>query len=240
MLIPKVFVALAWGVVFGLAIGLPLGWGFSQFHHSSQAPQIEVAQPPPATGPTYIQKEPDDSWVKWLDPVAVATFLLAVAAFLTAGIVAQQVVLARQEFRAGYPPELIMREVGFTTLRGEDRIVFTLVNRGRNPCEIVESEFIFQATPPSGRAVQTQGVNRIGPIRLAAGEFFTYSREMASAEEQFVGGARGWGLAECYFRSIIIYADDAKIRRRFVLNRQCIGGSDRFVPTGNPEDEYTD
>jgi hypothetical protein len=244
MLIQRACVYIAVAAAFGLGIGLPLAGVSLQFHPSSH-PSKDYASEQPPQGENrpiagYIIKEPEAFLDRMLgDPVAVATFVLAALTFATVLIIGRQTSLARANFNAAYPPELVMREVGFTTLKsGEDCIVFTLVNRGRNPCEIVESEFVFQSTPPDGQAVQTEGANRIGPIRLTAGEFHTYSRPMASEEEDFLAGARG--MTDCYFRSTIIYADAAGLRRRFMLTRKCEPSSNRFIPTGSPEDEYTD
>jgi hypothetical protein len=243
MLIKRACVYIAVAAAFGLGIGLPLAGVSLQFHRSSRPSQDYAGEQPPQREGLivgYIIKEPEAFLDRMLgDPVAVATLVLAALTFATVLIIGRQTSLARANFNAAYPPELVMREVGFTTLKsGEDRIVFTLVNRGRNPCEIVESEFVFQSTPPDGQAVQTEGANRIGPFRLTAGEFHTYSRPMASEEEHFLAGARG--MTDCYFRSTIIYADAAGLRRRFVLARKCEPSSNRFIPTGNPEDEYTD
>ncbi|MBA3811684.1 MAG: hypothetical protein H0X27_08610 [Caulobacteraceae bacterium] len=46
--------------------------------------------------------------------------------------------------------------------------------------------------------------------------------------------------ADQRFSGTIIYTDRAKIRRRFVFTRRCPRGSDRFLRTDDPEDEYTD
>ncbi|CAN5688891.1 hypothetical protein BH10PSE6_BH10PSE6_47990 [soil metagenome] len=56
MLIPKALVALAWALVFGLAIGLPLGWGFSQFHRPA-----EQAKPNNHRHPAQPENQNSDS-----------------------------------------------------------------------------------------------------------------------------------------------------------------------------------
>jgi hypothetical protein len=71
-------------LVFGLAVGLPLGWGFSQFHQSSlQSPQHEVANQSAGDPKTYIIREPEDAFTKWTDPIAIFTGLLF---FVTVGL----------------------------------------------------------------------------------------------------------------------------------------------------------
>jgi len=61
--------------IFGLAIGLPFGWGLSQFHHSSQISR-EAAQPPTQAQRSEA-KHPEGFLDKTLDdPIAIFTFFL--------------------------------------------------------------------------------------------------------------------------------------------------------------------
>jgi hypothetical protein len=116
MVIPRALVLIAMAIGATLAIGLPLGWGFSQFHHSAQPLQAEAAKPPANTIAANIQKEPEEFWGKWIDPVALGTFMLAIAAFWTARIVLAQVRLARQEFLSTHRPKLRVRKVSLYPL----------------------------------------------------------------------------------------------------------------------------
>jgi hypothetical protein len=61
--------------VFGLAIGLPFGWGFSQFRHSSQVPR-EAAEPPAQAQSGQAQSS-ETYWERLTsDPSAGGTLLL--------------------------------------------------------------------------------------------------------------------------------------------------------------------
>jgi hypothetical protein len=70
--------------VFGLAIGLPFGWGFSQFHHSSQVPR-EAAEPP-AQAQSGQAQSPETYWGRLTtDPSAGGTLLLCLITAVLAG-----------------------------------------------------------------------------------------------------------------------------------------------------------
>lgn len=172
----------------------------------------------------------------------------ASAAALRASTIATN--LARDEFNATHRPELVAREVRWTG--GNNAIAFTLANRGRNTCTIVESAFEVTSGKLS-TAIRTDGGNPIGSLTLAAGEFrdlshtifnaedaFTAGYHGPSAEELVAGASSGGLLSECLFSGTIIYEDSAGIRRRYVFRRVNEKGSLRFLRTNNPEEEYTD
>jgi hypothetical protein len=105
MPIPKVLAGVAMALVFGLAIGLPFGWGLSQFHHSSQSPPVQSAE---IQGhPACCQPRPPESYWDKLetDPVAGGTFLLClitgVLAAYTAGLFTATARLAREAKETG-------------------------------------------------------------------------------------------------------------------------------------------
>jgi hypothetical protein len=169
-----------------------------------------------------------------------------------------------RQFNASYRAEMTVREVVWVmrkmkdgNWKPEDKIAFTLVNRGRQPCRVAESAFQFTSEHPRGGILRTSGRNVIEPSmrRFAVGEFRDLSHnfttedesliggfeEPAISPEQFAGGAHRAGLLEgSYFRGTIIYEDDGGIRRRFGFVRVCPKGGTRFAPTGNPEDEWKD
>jgi hypothetical protein len=231
-------------------VGVAFFAGYAGMRSSdSHAPQYQTAQPPPQA-PGYYIKEPEGFWERaTTDPVAIVTLaLVIVTAFMTRAIFAQ-VSLARDDFIATHRPELLVREVsraigetGDDGKNGKWSIVFTIVNRGRNQCEIVESVFRYSTTPGNGQAERTWGKNELGRWLFAAGEFHTFVHPMVSPLEQLVANQHaktGGPTGEDYFVGTIIYADKAGIRRRYAFVRVCKSG-DRFFPTGNPEDEYTD
>lgn len=153
--------------------------------------------------------------------------------------------LARKEFLATHRPELAVREVTWEMvdmdggeLPNDMAITFSVVNRGRSPCTIVESVAGLRSNAPDGRALPTAKGNLLGRIALAPGEFHHFKYAIETEIEGFVVGGRR--MLDCYFRGTIIYEDEAHIRRCHVFARVCSRGADRFTATDNPEDEYTD
>jgi hypothetical protein len=175
----------------------------------------------------------------------VATVALVIATVGLLILAVAQVRQGRAEFNATHRPQISVREVMWAMqemdggeISTDDSIMFILSNCGRNSCTIVESAFQLTSGAMHGRTIRTRRHNHLGPVTLAVGEFRVLNYEIVSEEEAFTAGARTLGA--CYFRGTIVYEDPAKVRRRFVFNRMCEKGSDRFVPTGDPEDEFTD
>jgi hypothetical protein len=227
-----------------LLISLPISWAILQLHPSWEAPQPTASEPLPKAGLTYFQKEPEEFWKKWIDPVALGTFMLAVAAFWTARTTQAQVRLGREEFNATHRPELIVREVAWAaqemdggTVINDGAMTFTVINRGRNSCSVVESAFELRSNSPDGRALGTNGLNALQGIELASGEFHSFTYDL-TYDELLSSASRT--MHRSYFRGTIIYEDRVHIRRRYVFCRVCARDSDAFTHTDNPEDEYTD
>jgi hypothetical protein len=149
--------------------------------------------------------------IKWAthDPVAVATFVLCfITAILAAATFAlywstrriaidakqdssaalkastEATNLAREEFNATHRPELIVREVLWGPRNEEIR--YTLVNRGRNSCTIIESAFELRGSE-SGQALRTGGHNEIIEAHrtLAPGQFHDVTYTIDADEESF-------------------------------------------------------
>jgi hypothetical protein len=104
MLIPKALVAIVWAAVFGLAIGLPLGWGFSQFHPPAIATHHESGSSDAKGSPTYVVKEYESYLDKVVDPVAISTYVLCFVtgwlAWYTRGLFRETRKLARNTQQA--------------------------------------------------------------------------------------------------------------------------------------------
>jgi hypothetical protein len=153
--------------------------------------------------------------------------------------------LARDEFNATHRPELIAREV-FWGPRNEE-IRYTLVNKGRNSCTIIESAFELRGSE-SGQALRTEGNNEIAEAHriLAPGQFHDIAYTIDTEEEGLTAGfmtaasQRSGYLSECFFRGTILYEDATGVRRRYAFTRRCEGRSQTFLPTGKPEDEWND
>jgi hypothetical protein len=143
--------------------------------------------------------------------------------------------LLRLQFLATNRPELVIREVFWTKLLadGTDVVSFTLINRGQSRGRVVEGAIEVRSDNPIVQ-LTTDGKNGLGDITLVAGEFIF--RQVIA--DQFLAGARG--MVESYLRGVIIYEDDAGIRRRLVVCRRAPMGNDRFLPLMDPEYEYTD
>jgi hypothetical protein len=155
MLIPKAIVVVVWALVFGLAIGLPLGWGFSQFRQSSQVPRQTTE--PPAQGQSGHAQSPETYWERLtIDPIASGTLLLC----LITGVLARYTYrlfrvtadlardtkiasdkalaasteatnLARQDFVATHRPRIRLREFRLVELgSGRLGVRCTLTNIG--------------------------------------------------------------------------------------------------------------
>jgi hypothetical protein len=174
---------------------------------------------------------------------AIATIIMAAftgTLWLTSrrqGDLAQQSIdLARAEFIAAHRPEPVIREVFWSLLTDShsDVVAFTLINRGRGQCRIVESALEVRSDNPITQ-FKTDGINSLGDIGLAPGEFCF--RQIVV--DPFIAGGRGL-FEEIFLRGLIVYEDDAKVRRRAVFCRRAAKGEDRFFPLGDPEHEYTD
>jgi hypothetical protein len=76
MLIPRASVLIAMAIGAALAVGLPLGWGLSQFHRSSQLTHREMSSHATQSGPTYVVREAETYLDKLADPVTIATLIL--------------------------------------------------------------------------------------------------------------------------------------------------------------------
>jgi hypothetical protein len=196
-----------------------------------------------------------------------ATVVSAVVSAIAAGVIAaftvkltratsgqleklgESIALARDEFNATHRPELMVREVVWIPRGGGMRAIeFTVVNRGRNSCKIVESAFELTSGDLGGRAVRPEGKNEIGPATFVPGQFLPFIHELSEDEvfedgfiEPMVDAAfQAGSISQCFFRGTIIYEDGVKIRRRYVFTRVCNTGMGSFVPTRRPDDEYTD
>ena len=161
----------------------------------------------------------------------------------------ESIALARDEFNATHRPELIVREIVWIQRGGGMRAIeFTVVNRGRNSCKIVESAFVLTSGDLGGRSVRPEGKNEIGPASFAPGQFLPFIHELSSDEEMEDGfieptvdaAFQAGSMSQCFFRGTIIYEDGVKIRRRYVFTRVCNSRNNNFVSTEHPADEYTD
>ena len=170
------------------------------------------------------------------------TAVLAVVSFAQGYLLNRQIELARNEFGASYPPELVMRDVRWDSIeKGEEAISFTLINKGRSPCRIVESIFRFRSSLNLQEAFDTAGANVLGPLTLKAGEFrFLTSQMISEGEKLAAEAAKRVIFADHYFRGVIIYEDDKGVRRRWVILRKCEEGTMHFVPVGDSNAEDTD
>lgn len=220
-------------------------------------PSVDEKQKATAEAKREEQKAAnDESLAKFTERLFWATVALSFIAmcqlfvFCWQGIQLKRTVdLSNREFIATHRPELIVREITWARMESGDdgqngttAIAFTLVNRGRNFCEIVESVFEYSTTSGNGQAVRTWGHNHLGRVAFERGQFRSFPYQMRSELEQLVVSNRNVGNLshEHYFRGTVIYADRAGIQRRFAFTRRCPPGSDRFLRTGDPEDEYTD
>jgi|HubBroStandDraft_6_1064221.scaffolds.fasta_scaffold325773_1 hypothetical protein len=170
------------------------------------------------------------------------TAVLAAVSFAQGYLLKRLIELTRNEFSASYPPELVMRDVRWDSIeKGEEAIAFTLVNKGRSPCRIVESIFRFRPSLNMTETFDTAGANDLGPLTLKAGEFrFLTSRMISEGEKLAAEAAKRVIFADHYFRGVIIYEDDRGVRRRWVILRKCEEGTMHFVPLGDSNSEYTD
>jgi hypothetical protein len=184
---------------------------------------------------------------------AEAALVAAESAKIQANEMQKGAILARDEFLSTHRPELIIREVTWAIMEfeenGEPRrssIAFTIINKGRSFCKIIESKTELTTYSGNGQAVRTWGVNQLGPVTFDPGQFRTFSHPMVSPlEQEMMLLHQADRLREpTFFRGTIIYTDRANIRRRFAFTRRSGDGvppqSHRFVPTHDPEEEYTD
>jgi hypothetical protein len=184
----------------------------------------------------------------WTDPIATFTGVLAILTLGLIGVgisqgrlISRQITLAQSEFAAAYPPELVMRDVRWDSIEeGEAAIAFTLINKGRHPCEIVESIFRYRSDFNHREVFETDGVNEL-PMSFAPGEFkFITSAMISEGEKVAAEAAKMAILAKHYFRGVIIYEDRTKIRRRMVFARVCLPHAMHFGPSDEPGSDYTD
>lgn len=182
--------------------------------------------------------------------IALFTIILGIYTTSLAYSTRKVVALATDEFVSTHRPELIIREVTWAMIEdakpSERAIAYTIVNRGRSGCTLIESVFVYSDVSGNGQAIRTNGVNTLGPITFEPGQFRTFSYRMSSAIQEHMSMLRVIGrMSEpTYFRGSVIYADRIGIKRRSVFTRRCDPGtfpeSDRFHRTDDPEDEYTD
>jgi hypothetical protein len=116
-------------------------------------------------------------------------------------------------------------------------LLFWLANRGQTAGIVIESQ---TKTAPNDReiAILRPEGNEIGHLRLEPGE--SKGIEIRQFDDVALAAYDLKFLDYWYLRGTIIYADDAGIKRRLVFKRVQPKGQDRFRPTGNPDDEYTD
>lgn len=179
--------------------------------------------------------------------IAAFTIILAVVASVQAEFTRRAIGLARAEFLATQRPRLVLREVHWDwAADGKSYVAYTLVNAGGSGCRIEESVLRYRSDVEDPGVLDAAGVNEIGAISLASGEYRFLKSPMVSEGEEVAAAAAEMGfLSDHSFRGVIIYSDARGIRRRMVFRRVCRRNntrpSQRFVvPENNDEFEYTD
>lgn len=252
-MLTRIFVPwIALAAILGAALGGSFVWSFSYPPH---APAQEQHSPTEEKGagnhPTNKAEEAIAEYTWWLTAftggLVLATIGLGIATvglYLTGE---KQVGLARDQFNATHRPELTVRHVRWA--ENHTAIAFTVANRGRNTCTIVESAFSY-TTSEINNAVRTEGRNRLGEVVLSTGEFQDFVIRFNTAEEAFdaaffVERVAAAALSdrlinEGFFAGAIVYRDESGIRRRLVFTRRWVRVGGAFHPTGSPDSEYTD
>lgn len=180
--------------------------------------------------------------VTGLATVAVALFTLTLWL-----VTNNSVQLAREEFQASHRPRLVIREVRWDWNDSGSAIAYTLINNGDSECRVVESVLRYRSDIEETGSLDSEGINDIGPVTLKSGEYRFLTAPMISEGEQVVAAANELGfLSDHSFRGVIVYSDNAGIRRRMAFRRVCRRASgsqvsQRFeAPDNNEEYEYTD
>jgi len=229
--------------IFLCAISLSITVTPQEHYECQQATEYSSTAKPEdcPTSETIWQKtisEPVAYYTGWL---TLFTLVLASIGIAQSISINDQTKLARDEFLASHPPELVMRDVRWTNnIDKVDIIAFTLANRGGSTAEIVESIFRPRSSLNETEVLETEGRNEL-PISLAPGEFRAITTEMTSTGEQVMAAALAMQIFEDhYFRGTIIYAAPSGIRRRMVFTRKCKKSELHFTKVDNPDLDYTD
>jgi len=179
--------------------------------------------------------------------IAFFTVVLAFVGWRQAKLTRQAIALARDEFNATNRPELFVRDVHASSEGDRTGIAYTVVNRGKAPCNITRSALVAEVVDTGKLAVNLRPTgkrNDVGAIALAPGQ--TYEGIFSNVTEAFEFGffiesnKSHDFVGELHFAGAIEYTDASQIVRRVVFRRRFEHASQRFVETGDPETNYSD
>ena len=156
--------------------------------------------------------------------------------------------LARAEFTAAHPPQVILREA---VMDLEAVVAYTLANIGGSTAIIQESWIMAEYPAPlyTVRNLRSAGHDDLGRLTLAPGEIkdltYTLSEELSyylrfeNADRLREGGAYKTPN-NLHFAGAILFADNQGALRRTIFRRRWDGSMRMFMPSADPEHEYVE
>lgn len=177
--------------------------------------------------------------VSAISTVIVAAFTVGLfrATNRQSHLLGRSIDLARDEFLATHRPKVIIREV-YWVPNQPGNIAITLVNTGSRDARISEFRTEFDRTNDVPLVHSGPNVTHAWEIKRGAFEILSLPIE---PEQGFAFGAFREGLVESIrFEGLVIYADDTGTLYHSVFKRVCHKGTNIFIRTGNPDDEYSD
>ncbi len=170
--------------------------------------------------------------------VAVFTGCLFWATSRQGKLLRRSIDLSRDEFQATHRPKIIIREV-FWDPEKRGNISVALVNCGTRDAEIKELVTEFGRTDE--RPIMPAGANVTKPWVLQRGAFEAISLPIGEQNHILMTAFEdGRDVLNVTFQGLLIYSDDRGTLYRSVFKRICRKGSQVFVQTENPDDEYSD
>lgn len=224
---------------------------FGSYQGSRSQRTAENATPPPAHGGgTYIVKEPEEFWEKFLDPLSILTGVLAFVTYLMARAVTEQVRLAHGEFLTTHRPRLRVRKVAMQHYFKPPqhlRISCEIANVGATVATLEKVEMTVQQWRPR---------NSGSPYPIAPTE--PYLEGVDTTIRRIEGGAHikieidvpipemgGWefSINKMHVRGDLTYKDSLKIERHTSIDRVPIPdltrwAGRRFSTEADPDPDY--
>jgi len=208
-----------------------------------------TAQPSAQSGSTYIVKEPEEIWEKFLDPVAIFTAALALVTYLMARAITEQVRLARAEFNATHRPQIMVHGFDLShEYRGDEGEAisadFVVVNKGTTDAILEDISGIIFAARHLRPGNEMRSLGHKGHV-LTSGETLKgigIDGTPASAHAAQIEFAHGYGetprrILWCVGK--IIYADRQGRKRETGFCRRYDPEGHRWLQEPNSDYEYS-
>jgi len=178
--------------------------------------------------------------------IAVFTVCLFIATGVQAWLTREAIRLAREEFISSHRPRLIVRDVALERDdRGDVRLVrFRLFNVGETDATVVESVVDIVSDGNSALAAQVNSTNidYLGKGKIPAGGAREYrcpvSEDITLMLHPIVATLSP-NISPVFFGAVL-YQDDVGTKRRMAFRRIYDSERARFVPSDDPEHEYSD